>query len=119
MPMPIYTTFQGLPASPALEAAIERHARRLERFAPKLTACSVTVRRSEDRHHKGNRYRVHVSVSLPGGTIEAGRSAEPDHSHEDPYVAVRDAFDAVRRRMEDFVRIRRGDIKAHSRGNAP
>lgn len=115
MTMPIYTTFQGLPSSPALEAAIERHARRLERFAPRLTACNVTVSRSEDRHNKGNRYRVHVSVSLPGGAIEAGRSAEPDHSHEDPYVAVRDSFAAVRRQLEDFVEIQRGNIKSHSR----
>lgn len=119
MPMPIYTTFQGLPSSPALETAIERHARRLERFAPRLTGCNVTVRRSEDRHNKGNRYQVRVSVTLPGGSLEASRNAEPDHSHEDPYVAVRDAFDALRSQLEGFVEIRRGDVKAHTRQSSP
>jgi cold shock CspA family protein len=29
------------------------------------------------------------------------------------YVAVRDAFDAVKRQLEETVRLRRGDVKAH------
>lgn len=114
MTMSVSVTFQGLPSSAALQADIEQHALRLERFAPHLLDCHVTVRRSEDRHHKGNRYLVHVRVTLPGGEFEAGHTAEPDHSHEDPYVAVRDAFDALRRQLEDFVRIRRGDVKSRS-----
>lgn len=117
--MPVSVTFQGLPSSTALHADIERHAQRLERFAPRLLACHVTVRHSEDRHHKGNRYLVHVRATLPGGEFEAGCTSERDHSHEDPYVAVRDAFDSLRRQLEDFVRIRRGDIKSHSPKRAP
>jgi cold shock CspA family protein len=35
------------------------------------------------------------------------------HAHEDPYVAVRDAFDAARRQVEDYVRKRRGETKSH------
>jgi cold shock CspA family protein len=35
-----------------------------------------------------------------------------DHD-EDPYVALRDAFDAVTRRLEDIARKHRGDVKAH------
>lgn len=113
MSLPITVTFQGMPPSPALRADIEQHAERMERFAPRLLDCHVTVRRSEERHQKGNRYLVHVRATLPGGEFEAGRTADPDHSHEDPYVAVRDAFDTLRRQLEDFVRIRRGDVKRH------
>jgi hypothetical protein len=29
-------------------------------------------------------------------------------------VALRDAFDAIRRRIEDTVRIQRGSVKAHA-----
>ena len=32
---------------------------------------------------------------------------------EDVYVAMRDAFDAVARRIEEVVRIKRGDVKSH------
>ena len=36
-----------------------------------------------------------------------------DHAHEDVYVAVRDAFDAARRRLEDYVRRRHLQVKFH------
>ena len=119
MSLPITVTFQGMSPSPALRTDIEQHAERLQRFAPRLLSCTATVRRSEDRHHKGNRYVIHARVALPGGEFEAGRTTEPDHSHEDPYVAVRDTFDALRRQLEDFVRIQRGDVKAHSQKRVP
>jgi cold shock CspA family protein len=35
-------------------------------------------------------------------------------AHEDVYVAVRDAFDAAKRQLEDYGRRQRGDIKAHT-----
>jgi hypothetical protein len=39
-----------------------------------------------------------------------------DHQkHEDARVAVRHAFDAAQRRLEDEVRVQRGDVKLHSR----
>ncbi len=41
------------------------------------------------------------------------RSPDEDHSHEDPYVVVRDAFDSMRRRLEDYMRKKRGDVKMH------
>lgn len=42
------------------------------------------------------------------------RHAHPaDHAHEDPFVALRDAFRAARRRLEDYERKRR-DVKRHS-----
>jgi ribosome-associated translation inhibitor RaiA len=119
MAMQVSVTFEGLPSSQALQSDIEQHAKRLEHFAPRLLACHVTVRNSEGRHRQGNRYLVHVRATLPGGEFEAGSTAEPDRSHEDPYVAVRDAFDALRRQLEDFVRIRRGDVKSHSPKRAP
>jgi ribosome-associated translation inhibitor RaiA len=119
MTLPVTIVFQDMPPSPALRADIERHAEHLTRFAPRLLACHVTLRHSESRHHQGNRYLAHVRVTLPGGELAAGRTADPDHSHQDAYVAVRDAFDALRRQLEDFQRIRRGDVKSHPRKSAP
>lgn len=107
MSLSVTTTFRDMPPSPALRADIEEHAQRLLRFAPRLQTCQVTVQHSERRHQKGNRFSVLVRVTLPGGEFEAGRSSDADHSHEDPYVATRDAFDSLRRQLEDFVRIRR------------
>lgn len=113
MAVEVTITFQGVPPSPALRREIEERAAKLARFAPTLQTCDVAVRREEHHHHQGNRYGVHARLALPGGRIEAGRTPREDHSHEDPYLAVRDTFDALRRQLEDHVRIRRGKVKAH------
>ena len=35
------------------------------------------------------------------------------HAHEDVYVAIRDAFDAARRQLQDQLRESQGKVKAH------
>ena len=114
MPLPVLITFQGMDPSPALQTDIEQHAEKLKRFAPRLGECQVKVQQSERRHLKGNRYLVHVRVTMPGGEFEASHTLGSERSHEDPYVAVHDAFHVLRRQLEDFIRIRRGDVKARS-----
>ena len=112
--IPTSVTFHGMAASEALRAKVEARAQRLDRFAEDILACNVVVNACEHRHHRGNRYNVHASVTLRDGTIEAGHTPSPDSSHEDAYLAVTHTFDALRRRIEDHVRRRRGDIKAHA-----
>ncbi len=51
---------------------------------------------------------------MPGADVVVTRESPRDHAHEDPYVAVRDAFDAAIRQVEDRVRRRRGDVKLHA-----
>ena len=109
MTFPINITYQGLPPSPALNADIQRHIVRLERFAPRLQSCHVTVRRNERRHHTGDRFLVTVRASLPGGDFNAGCTSKAGQKDQDVYVAAHDAIDALRRQLEDFVRIRRSD----------
>lgn len=107
-------TFDGMEPSTPLRHEIERCAVKLERLTTPPLTCDVTVRQSEQRHLQGNRYAVHAHLTLPGTTIEAGKTPRADHTHEDPFVAVRDTFDAVRRQLDEHLRIRRGDVKTHA-----
>lgn len=50
--------------------------------------------------------------------IEAGCTQVSDADHGDPYVAAAQAFDALRRRIEDHVHRRRESGKARAE-NAP
>jgi cold shock CspA family protein len=62
---------------------------------------------------------VGVEIVVPGGQIVVNRN-NPDHLNEDIYIVLRDAFDAAKRKLEDYARIQRGDVKAHDqamRGN--
>jgi ribosome-associated translation inhibitor RaiA len=115
--MSIETTvaFQGMSPSPAMREDIQRHAARLTRFAPRLQACDVTVRRNENRHRRGNHYLVRIRLTMPGRVLEAGDVAPPDRRHEDPYLAAHDAFEALLRQLEDHVRIERD----RARGQPP
>ena len=107
-------TFHGMDASEALREKIEARARRLHRFAGDIEACNVVVSACERSRHQGNRYNVRASVTLHGREIEAGRASASDSNHEDPYVAVAHTFDSLRRRIEDHVRRRPGDVKFHA-----
>ncbi len=114
MAIPLQITFHGVEKSEALSESIRRHAEKLEHFSRSILHCHVVVEASERHHHKGNRYRLHVHVKVPGRDIQAGREpATADHTSEDPYVVVRDTFDALRRQLEDYERSRRGAVKTH------
>jgi ribosome-associated translation inhibitor RaiA len=112
--MELEVRFRGIPPSEALEARIRERAAQLERLEPGIIHCRVWVDRPHHRHHQGDLYRVHVELTGVGGVTEVTRNGrDVDHSHEDAFVAVRDAFDAARRRLEDLQRRMRGAVKAH------
>jgi len=119
MSLPVTISFVDIDPSPALRARIEDQAQQLTRYAPRLMDCHVSVRLAEHRHHSGNRFLVRAQVKLPGALLIAGDGASADHSHEDPYIAVRDTFDALRRQLEAFVEQQRGDVKTHARPGPP
>jgi cold shock CspA family protein/ribosome-associated translation inhibitor RaiA len=99
--------------SPAVEARIRERAARLEHLFDRVTSCRVVVEARHHHHHKGNLYGVRIDLRVPGEEIFVGRAGPLDHAHEDVYVAIRDAFDAAARRLEDHARRFRGDVKAH------
>jgi len=55
-----------------------------------------------------SRFTASGNTTVPGSELVVNRDM-----HEDVYVALRDAFDAAKRQMEDYGRRQRGDIKTH------
>jgi ribosomal subunit interface protein len=106
-------SFKDLEPSPAIEARIREKAARLERFHERIVGCHVTVEAPHRRHRHGKLYRIRIDLSLPGKDVFVDRAGPQDHAHEDVYVAIRDAFDAAVRQLEDHARRMRGDVKAH------
>lgn len=106
-------TFRGMEQSDAVESRIRAKMAGLERFARDITSCRVTVEAPHQHHHKGGLYCVRIDLRLPSGEIVVNRENHQDHAHEDVYVAIRDAFDAAGRQLEDYVRRQRGDVKSH------
>jgi ribosomal subunit interface protein len=112
MQLPLQITFRGLPGSPALEAKVRASAQKLERFYGRITRCHVAVEATSRDHQTGHQFQVHIDLTVPGAEIVARRNASAG-GNENVYVAVRDAFAAVTRQLEDHVRKQRGDTKRH------
>lgn len=102
MQSPLNLVFRGMEPSPALEARIRDRVARLERFYDRITSCDIAFDAPHRHQHKGNLYVVRLQIRVPGRDVVINRSGSQDHAHEDPYVAVRDAFDAAERKLEEF-----------------
>ena len=113
MELPVQISFRGVPSSDAIEAKVRARAARLERYYDHIMGCRVMIESPHRRHHQGKLYHVRIDLTVPGGELVVTREPAEHHAHEDVYVAIRDAFDAARRRLEDHARRQRGAVKVH------
>ena len=116
--IPLQMTFRNMPPSQAVEAQVRDRAAKLDLFYDKIMACRVVVEAPHRRHHKGKLYHVRIDMTVPGGELVVKREPSRHAAHEDPYVAIRDAFDGARRKLQDYARRRRGDTKQHEPARA-
>lgn len=113
MLIPLEIHFRNMDPSAAIEEAVRKRAAKLEQFADVIVSCRVTVEAPHKHHRQGNLYAVAVDLRYPGGEVVASREPSARKSHQDFQVALRDAFKAARRQLQDRTRKRRGDVKAH------
>jgi cold shock CspA family protein len=99
--------------SPALEATVIDRASRLDRFAQHIMSCRVVVEPAGRHHKHGNQFEIHIDVTLPEGEVASTREPSEHKEYKDIEIAIRDAFDAVTRQLEDYVRRQHGAVKAH------
>lgn len=108
MKLPVHIQFHGMEPSDALETSAREHAHKLETFAPDIMTCRVGIDLEQKHQHQGRPYGVRIDLTLPGHELVVNRV-----QHEDVYVALRDAFDNMKRQLEEVVRRRRGQEKHH------
>lgn len=109
MQLPVHIQFRGMEPSDALETSAREHAYKLEAFAPDIMTCRVAIELEQKHQHQGRPYAVRIDLTLPGHELVVNRVQD-----EDVYVALRDAFDNMKRQLEDVVRQRRGQEKQHA-----
>ena len=114
MQIPLQISFDGMEPSPAVEARIREKAAKLERFYDRIVGCRVVVEAPHRHQHKGKLYNVRIDISVPGKRLQVGHTGPHNQTHEDIYVAMRDAFNAAGRLLEDHARRMRGEVKTHA-----
>jgi cold shock CspA family protein/ribosome-associated translation inhibitor RaiA len=137
MEIPLKITLRDMAPSPAIEANIREKAAKFDELYDRVMSCHVIVEAPHRHHHKGKAYQVGIHLTVPGGELvinrapkrldaaktrrpeelekEMAESHEPSKhaAHEDVYVAIRDAFNAAGRKLQDHARRRRGKVKDH------
>ncbi|MDW8323695.1 MAG: HPF/RaiA family ribosome-associated protein [Burkholderiales bacterium] len=108
MKLPLQIVLRDISHSDAVEADIRARVEKLDRYYPHIMSCRVVVEQPGKHKHQGRPFNVRIDLGVPGGEIVIDREHD-----EDLYVALRDAFDAARRRLEDYARRQRGEVKRH------
>ncbi len=109
MQVPLEITGHHLSVSGRVESLIAKKTAKLERFYDRLTSCRVVID-GPDKHHKsGSPFKVRIHLAVPGGEITIDRQTEDDLT-----AAIHAAFDAATRKLQDYARTRRGEVKHHA-----
>jgi cold shock CspA family protein/ribosome-associated translation inhibitor RaiA len=127
MIVPVQTTFRNLDSSAAVASRVQEEANKLERYFDRITSCRVIVEAPHRHHRHGDPFHVRIELGVPGRELvvkheptlkreEQGKwhkDLEINGPHKDVYVAIRDAFKAMRRQLQDYVHCLRHDVKTH------
>jgi len=108
MQVPLQIVVRHMAHSAALETRIREDAAKLEEFYRGIVRCHVVVEEQGRHQQQGRCFNVRVAVRIPGHELIVNR----DHD-EDVYVALRDAFASLTRRLEDLARRQHGEVKTH------
>ncbi len=99
--LPVKITFHGVDHSEAVETRIRERAARLAKFAPRATGLDVTVSAPHHHSRKGKLFQFTLDLHVPKGDIVVRQADTTNHAHEDVYVALRDAFEALERQARE------------------
>lgn len=103
MDIPLQITFRGTKHTPALEAALREHAAGLEKHHPHVASCHAVLELADRHRHNGKNFVVRLDIKVRGGEVVVNHDRD-----EEPAVAVREAFRAAGRQLEDLAQRQRG-----------
>lgn len=109
---PVQITIRDIPNTPAIENHIRKKALKLEQFYQRINSCRIVITIPQKHKHQGKLYCVHIDLKVPGKELVVNKKLS-----EDVYIAIRDAFSALVRQLENYARKQRGNIKTHDNVN--
>lgn len=123
--------------SDAVVALVHEEAGKLDKYFDRITSCRVMVEAAHRHHRRGDPCHVRIELGVPGKELVAGheptlhgiakhdeeakrrKDLEIEGPHKDVYVAIRDAFKAMRRQLQDYVHCLRQEVKTHESAARP
>jgi cold shock CspA family protein/ribosome-associated translation inhibitor RaiA len=108
MELPVQITAQDFRLSQAVEADIRERAAKLDAYYDRIVRCHIVVQAPVKHHRHGGPFNVRINLTVPGAELVVNHQED-----EELPVAIREAFDALRRKLEDYARVQRGTVKVH------
>jgi cold shock CspA family protein len=124
-------TFRNMTAIADVRKTIETRIQKLETFCKPILSCRVMIEAPAKHHRKGDPFHVRIDATLTDGRIVVKHSESlypgkreigderSSKGHETTsernclMLAVRGAFGAARRKLQEHARLRRADVKTH------
>jgi len=124
-------TYRNVMPSATIEEWIREEAEKLDTFYRHIVACRVAVHVPHRHHRKGSLYHIRIDLQVPGGEIIVNREptlasevrvlehpAAAKHLELHPlmknlHLAIKSAFRIAARRLQDYARRQRGEVKLH------
>jgi len=131
MILPVQVSFRNMPHSDAIEAMVREEAAHLDTYYNHIMGCRVMIEVPHRHREEGEHHHVRIYLTVPGGEIvvkrepslhsrqqdvqeeEFTKDREIERSHKHLRVAIREAFDTTRRKLQDYARRQRLDVKTH------
>ena len=113
MKVPLQITYRNIEGTPALDEHIRAKSEKLNKHFPHISHCQVVFECAHNHHHKGKLYHTTIDITVPGKEIAVSKESHDKHEHENAYVAISDAFDAVRRQLEEHAQRMKKHVKRH------
>lgn len=108
MDLPLQITARDVDLTERIRMEIAEKAEKLDKFYDRIMRCRVVVECPKRHQNDGKLYNLRIVMKVPGAELAVKREL-----NKDLYVAIRDAFDAARRKLEDYSREQRGVVKHH------
>lgn len=104
MQTPVEIIFHEMEPLPHVEQRVRERVARLAKFFERIIGVHVVVEAAHRRPKGSADYEVRLEVTVPGGVLTINRKPGDDRYHRDPLVALRDAFDAMERKLRRWKR---------------
>jgi len=92
--------FHNIDQSDAIIDNVNKRIAKLQRFNNNITGGRVVLDSPHNNQTKGKVYSVAVEFHTPNREVVVKQDQHDKHSHEDLYVAIRDAFNAAERQLK-------------------
>jgi putative sigma-54 modulation protein len=102
MHTPLEIHFHGIEKSEAVEERVREKVSKLEKHFGRMTRCRVVLEVPHRSPQKPKVFQVKIEISLPRRQpIVVCHEREGAHAHEELPLAIRDAFEAALRKVDD------------------